>query len=360
MTSGHRSGPRVGCCASLIVACMACGRVGFDELPPDADVPPGPANLVFVTSTMVTGGFGGVAAADAMCAQHAATAGMSGTFVAWLSGASIIRLSESRGWTRVDGVALADQPSDFISNLLLAPIALDERGQPVGGNRIWTGLTRDGAPAADCVQWTSALATDGGLVGTAQHGGGRFTHRATSACDQIAHVLCIEFGKVSPVRVERAQGRFAFVSSQVWAPDGVASADAICQTDAAHAGLRGSYLAALPTASQPTSARFDLQGPPWIRTDGALIAATAAELFSSPQLATFINRRADGLTAPSPAQWWAGDPSSVALATNNCADWISRGGFAVIGDVEATVIATVFGATTTPCNSPEHLLCLQE
>lgn len=359
-----RAGAAVVRASVLALALAGCGRLGFEPVP-DAvealDAPAGRPNLAFVTAALYAGDLAGLGG-DAICARDAAAAGHPGTFVAWSSGASITRLNGSRGWARVDGVAVADVPSDFASNGLLAPLWLDEHGRPanVGSTRIWTGLAADGSPGSSCLQWTSASAVDRGIAGTVHGGPGAFTDDGTLTCDTSAHLLCLEVGQVTPTRSARASGRVAFVSSQVWAPSGLAAADAVCASDARQAGLPGSYLAALPTTTQPTTARFDLTGPPWVRTDGALVAATAPELFSASVLATFINRRADGRAAHESARWWAGNPNVVATAATSCADWSAQTGTGTPGVIASVEADTVFRGLAASCDVPRQLLCLQE
>ena len=149
------------------------------------------------------------------------------------------------------------------------------------------------------------------------------------------------------------------VSSGLWSPAGLASADAQCQRDADQAGLGGTFLAALATASQPTAARFDLSGPSWVRPDGAVVAPIAAGIFDDTALATFVDRRADGAPAPPNARWWAGAPRAPGIG--GCSNWTSSS-IAVqgpIGVVAGTAHGRVFQETSASCNVPEHLLCLQ-
>src|SRR5437879_12668371 len=116
---------------TLLVVGAGCGRIGFDGSPGGggpaggADNPTGAdggaaltANLAFVSSmTYAPGALGGPAGADAACNQLAASAGRSGSFVAWISTNTtnaIDRIAGARGWTRVAGPALGDQPSGYL------------------------------------------------------------------------------------------------------------------------------------------------------------------------------------------------------------------------------------------------------
>lgn len=343
--------------AGLLLGC------GGDPGGGDAgDAAPGPrANYAFATSSVHTGNLGGVAGADAICAERAAAAGLDGTFVARIGGASFDRLNGSRGWTRVDGAPVAVMAADWVSGALLYPVTVDEEGRNVSAGlaRTWTGLNADGTLHVDCIDWTSA-GTDRGRVGDAGRAGAEFSDSGAVDCNVPARVVCLETGRDVEVAVIPTEGRFAFVSS-FWAPAGLASADLACQTDATQAGLPGTYLAALSTSTQAAAARFDLTGPPWVRIDGAALAPTAAQLFSSDALATFANQTADGRVAENQTRW-GGDPLVVQAIEMSCADWTSALATSVghIGRIHATERQAAFRDNTGACDVPRRLLCLQQ
>jgi hypothetical protein len=72
-------------------------------------------------------------------------------------------------------------------------------------------------------------------------------------------------------------GRQAFVTVQTFAVDasGPAKADQLCATEAATAGLSGTFKALLAMTSQSAISRvpFSLTGPNWVRLDGVPLAA---------------------------------------------------------------------------------------
>jgi hypothetical protein len=325
--------------------------------------PAGPrANYIFATSTLHTGNLGGLEGADAICATRAAEAGLDGVFTAWISGAAFERWNGSRGWTRVDGVPVADYPSDFASGTTLAPIAVNERGDDLrsGSSRVWTGLQGDGDVSPyRCRDWTSAANTDGGLNGDIHSGGARFTGADVESCDRPGRLICLETGRSRQVAVERTTGRLAFVSTQVWAPSGVAAADAVCQADADQAGVAGSYLAVLSTSILPAASRFDLTGAPWVRADGAELAPTAAQLFTNDFLTTFVNQTATGRVVDQ-VTWWIDDP----LVTDiyNCRDWTSSAGadYGHTGYSHSAARSGRFFGPNGNCADPRPVLCLQQ
>jgi hypothetical protein len=134
--------------------------------------------LVFATSQRYRGCLlGGVEGADAMCAQHAASAGLPGEFKAWLSqvGSSAAdRLTHSTTpYVLVDGTKVADSWEDLVRFDLLHAIDQDEHGSPLHfldpvEAAVWTYTALDGMaypwtpggtmtdnPRWDCAAWSS-------------------------------------------------------------------------------------------------------------------------------------------------------------------------------------------------------------
>ena len=338
-----------------------CGRLGFDPALDASSPPIGRANFVFATSTLHDGALGDPDGADAICATTAASAGLDGTFVAWIAGAPIERHDGSRGWTRVDGTPVADLPADFLTGAMVAPIATDELGHDLAASAtpdIWTGIAADGSLPDSCLGWTTNAAGSTAMAGDALAGGSSFTAVELQTCDMMLHVACLQIGLVTPVIVTApSTGRFAFISSETWVPAGLASADAVCQLDAQQAGLRGTFLAALPTSTASPASRFDLSGPAWTRTDGVALGPTAISLFDAATLPAMINRRADR-TVIAGAFWWAGEPESATDQT--CTDWTATSPQnATIGNADASEHVSMFAAATDNCMVALHLLCLQ-
>jgi hypothetical protein len=351
---------RAACVAGILAA--ACGRIGFDAI---GDAPSDVANVAFVTSSRHTGDLGGLAGADAICAARAAEAGLPGTFIAWLGTTAFpawSRLAGSRGWRRVDGTAFADNRDDLVTSAPLAPLVLDELGndaRDVPMTFAWSGMRADGStePISNCLDWTSAAPTDQANVGLPSAGGPGYISETGAACDQLGALYCVEIGHVASVDISRARGRYAFVSAASWVPNarGIASADEECSSDATRAGLPGSYRAYLPSSLAPAD-RFDRSGPPWIRTDGALLARTASDFFADRRR-NFVDRTAEGTHVPS-VSVWGGIPN---VAGDVCAAWTAR---------QATTPATsgrtmltdsrFFQNGVVGCDDvAQHLLCLQ-
>lgn len=120
----------------------------------------GGACRVFVTSTKHDGNLGGLAGGDAICQQRADEAGLTGTYLAWLSdstGSPSTRFIQSPGpYVRTDGVQVADDYADLTDGDIDSHILTDENGIP-GISSVKTGTAEDGTPlTTNCSDWTSA------------------------------------------------------------------------------------------------------------------------------------------------------------------------------------------------------------
>jgi len=91
---------------------------------------------VFATSGVFTGNLGGLAGADAVCQQAAGSAGMGGTWIAWLAdgtGSPSTRMTQSTlDYVLVDGTLIAHGWAGLTSGTLLHDIDLSELGGPPG------------------------------------------------------------------------------------------------------------------------------------------------------------------------------------------------------------------------------------
>ncbi|MDB4954168.1 MAG: Tryptophan synthase alpha chain [Myxococcales bacterium] len=121
--------------------------------------------IAFVSDTGFSPG-GGLAAADALCNADAGTAGLLGTYRAWLGstagGPETRFASTGEPWRRVDGIRLSVTAGDFLSPDL--PLALSTfLNRTALGNvrneQIFTGVT------GNCIDWTSSSLADQTNVG---------------------------------------------------------------------------------------------------------------------------------------------------------------------------------------------------
>jgi Divergent InlB B-repeat domain len=327
-----------------------------------------PPNYVFVTSsTYVPGNLGGLAGADFACQSRAASAGLAGTYRAWLSSTTVNakdRLAGARGWTRRGGAAVADQVSDIVSGHLFYPISYDENGAFVGAVPVATATNSLGdVSGGTCSDWTvTSNATGSGI---ASNDGSGFTQWGTVSCGAPAHLYC--FGTdnaavVAPPAPPAGNVRLAFLSTGWFPGGGLAAADAQCATDATAAGLSGTFKALLATAATPALSRFNTAGLPWARPDNTKLASTAAALSAATYVDATPTSNADNTLWYSNFGVWSGASSLTTYGslTDTCNDWTSGVGTGVYGISDATKVADWRARGTISCNQPNAIVCLQQ
>lgn len=162
------------------------------------------ARRIFVTSSAHNGNLGGLAGADAICQTRATTAGLSGTFRAWLSDTTTSlasRINQYAGpYYRVDtgeqpGVyMLASDWNDLASGLNVFAIATDENGASSGsGTFAWTGTSTAGSIVTpNCQNWTSSAAQESGRRGWTSAADTQWSSHSESSCDTLHRLYCIE------------------------------------------------------------------------------------------------------------------------------------------------------------------------
>lgn len=170
---------------------------------PAAKVPP---KIVFVTSQRFAGNFGGIAGGDTICQAAAVTAGLPGTYLAWLSD-SLGTSPNSRfvhyagPYARTDGVLVATSYGDLTDGSILNPIDVDEFGSliPIHApadpeDDIWTGTDEFGDPDPypggpyTCADWTSTALN--GLEGELHLTSPKWTNHQRIACSVPRRLYC--------------------------------------------------------------------------------------------------------------------------------------------------------------------------
>jgi hypothetical protein len=358
----------------IVFAIAACGRVNFAELGAFRDggdggslVPPGATNIVFVTSrSYAPGAFGGLAGADAICANHAAGAGLAGTYVAWLSSSSgdaKARLGAANGWVRPDGIPVAGTLTELSAGRLLFPANLDENGARVAaGLRVVTGTSTDGGYAADgdCIDFSN---TNGSVAYGNPDTTLLFSSWDYTGCAGPTALYCFGVDHTAGFTIDPAVGRRAFISKRACggSPSRRTPCDQACQADAADAGLTGTYLAALALTTEAASARYDRLAATWVRTDGIPLAKTADDFLAGRNLTT-LDRAADG--TPQVLSVWTGIPvggTFDSLASENCMEWASSAS-AKTGTLGApfSVRTIASGSGAAVCSITENVICLEQ
>lgn len=176
------------------------------------------ARIAFLTSVAYKGGeLGGVDGAHLKCRALAKQAGLdnSANFAAWLSDAQHSPLADFKHgpdtadlpYVRPDGVRVADDWDDLISNGPRAGIAVTETGELQLNKYVWTGTAASGGPfdpAATCKAWSSSKPIDQsrfGISGVAEQDvqawaqwitDRQWTSNKSSGCHYVYQLYCVE------------------------------------------------------------------------------------------------------------------------------------------------------------------------
>jgi hypothetical protein len=195
------------CGGPLALLCMEVGAGRGAPLPPARA--PTSGKRIFVTSSIGQGDLGswtgangrtGLEAGDAICMQHAAAGGLSGTYKAWLSASGVSATSRLAGdgpWVRLDGELIAANRAELTSGLLRTAILQTENGAMLEpGKYAWTGTSSFGTiTARTCQNWTAAWGTPQavGEVGSPHSAGSEWTAMLWSGdCYQAFAIYCVE------------------------------------------------------------------------------------------------------------------------------------------------------------------------
>lgn len=160
------------------------------------------AKVVFVTSETYTGKqVGGVTGAHEKCTTLAMIAGLDNhvNFKAFISAAGFIPADTMQfahatiPYVRVDGVRVADDWEDLVTEGPAAGIIVAETGSPFTDWNVWTGTDPDGemyVPEQTCFGWSSLLAK--GWVGRTNSHKTEWTSYTSVPCDLDARLYCFE------------------------------------------------------------------------------------------------------------------------------------------------------------------------
>ena len=366
-------------------------------------------SIVFLTSVSGVGdlstwpdagGAIGLAAGDNICQTRANAAGLTGTFVAWLSDVNndaYCRVSGLLGlvanncdqsvlpgnagpWVRTDGYPFSGSIDRLVTdNQVFTPIRLDETGtfvpyaQPL---YFYAGTSTNGVGSGtsnNCGGWTDT--TLGSSFGSPFLTSRRWSGSTFTGCNTIQRLACFESGPGIPLPQRTdfpAPGKTIFVTStqgygdlSTWTDAGgnvgVAAGDAICRARANAGGLANAsnFKVWLSTSTISAKSRFVSTGP-WVRPDGVPVANSMAdltdgEIFTSIAVDEFGNYIFAGV--------WTGTDDLGVATPNNCADWTDSASTATKGD-STSILGDRGWADNIPssaCNSPiVHLYCLED
>jgi hypothetical protein len=331
-------------------------------------------NIAFVSSTTSNGDLGGQAGADAECAILAAAANLpNATYKAWLSTSTTnaaAKLGTARGFVRPDGQPFADQVSDIAAGNILNPLILDESGNNLAHQIVWTGTADAGiASAFACGDWLIGTGVSFGELGKSTGGAGAWSDDAgETSCNAFAHLYCFGTSQVNALTVTPTPGRIAFVSKGSFATSqAVSGADSLCQNEASAAGLANptTFLALLSTSTAPAASRFDVSAmsAPYVRPDGIEIA-DAPTIAAGSTLDSGIWQHADGsYVTEFAAATWTGSaaPNVVGTLPATCQDWMTTNGADTGSEGVSNVTDTWWNSSmSTSCAEPLSVYCLAQ
>jgi hypothetical protein len=163
--------------------------------------------IIFVTGpSYYDGALGGLQGADQTCQTLATTAGLTGTFKAWLSDsttAAADRLTHHNGpYVRTDGVVVANDWKDLTDGWLKEPILYTENHEdyvpddsPAYWYPVWSNTKVSGAiisTTSNCSNWTSNNPSEFGWAGDMSSIDGSWTNGDSINCDEVHPLYCIE------------------------------------------------------------------------------------------------------------------------------------------------------------------------
>lgn len=379
--------------------------------------------IQFLTSVSGTGNLSswagvsttGLAAADQVCAARATAAGLTGTYVAWMSDMT------SDAYCRVHG--LTGKKSGNCGGMLATPTAgpwvrLDAARSPAaptidkwlaptrqtfypvnyteGGSLvtsvpllIWTGTDENGVYTGnDCSDWTSAdtSGTIRGVMGDISGGGTSWTDQGTDpTCGSSGRLRCVEVatGTGPSLPPRHPTGKHAFLTSvsgngmlSTWADaqslTGVSAADAICQARARYAGYTNaaSFKAWVSYSFTSVTSRVFYNGP-WYRPDGILIGTSKTDLtdytIGAPLYQTELGTYATG-NAETGSVWTGTYAYGSYNSGGYCNSWLANTSYsAVVGRFDvADYRWLAFGTTNTSptlqaCSATDYrLYCVDD
>ena len=150
---------------------------------------------VFVTDARTEADFGGLAGADARCAASASSAGLTGSFKAYLSDGTIPAWSRFRAdgpWLNVGSQQLIFPSAAGLKTDGPQPLDRNERGGVLSIPGHWTGVREKGFGGAACAGFTSRSKSLSGSFGA--RAPSRWLFQAETTCDSPVglHLLCLE------------------------------------------------------------------------------------------------------------------------------------------------------------------------
>lgn len=319
--------------------------------------------------------FNPITNADALCNQSAQTAGLPGTYIAWISTTSQSakeRLgTTARGWVRVDGLPFADRVQDLLAGKIFYPVRLNARGtnanffEPLATATDELGQLQAGA---NCNDWMTTDMAQGYRAGNVDSTTWGWTEAfGHNTCNDEGHLLCFGIERNKQLTPQRTAGRLAFLSTRPmpYPLAKVEDADAICQGDAMNAGITGKTFKALISMVGTSAASRMAAGAPWVRYDGMRLVAEGDNMLEGGPLLTTINITAEGdYQMINRIATGSRIPADPGFAAQTCDNWTSLQATATHrAGLSHTGSDWWFNGYMAPCNEAPNnlrLYCLEQ
>lgn len=223
--------------------------------PPQIQLAPADEYRIFVTRETFDGGFGSIFGADAICTNLAQQAGLPGNnWRAWL-GNQYISISEhldhsTKQYVIYDSEGtsfiVANNWDDLLDGNINVPINLNQFGEVLGSERVWTGTKADGSLSmADCKNWHGTAKVFFGVSGLTSVTDNRWTQNSDiDQCGFPRHIYCVQQPDIIQQRIrvfvtsDRYSGDFAdYVDNNEVHWSGLEALDALCNDYADNANL---------------------------------------------------------------------------------------------------------------------------
>jgi hypothetical protein len=158
---------------------------------------------VFVSSAVYTGALGGSPGADSLCGTLATSAGLGGTWMAWVADGTnpppSQRFYKSNGpYRTLNGAVVALNFPALTTMGLFYAIQIDETGASQASSssvKSWTGTTATGAAASQtCAGFTAgdASSTQGEVGNLVDTSSGNWDADGSENCNKQLHIYCFE------------------------------------------------------------------------------------------------------------------------------------------------------------------------
>jgi hypothetical protein len=339
------------------------------------------------------GGSTGLEAGDAICQAAASSAGLPGTYKAWLSTNATDAYCHIQGfsgkitancgqgvlpvtagpWVRTDGHFFSGRIDELINNgNIYTPVEYDETGTSVSNGSYYSGTNSAGAVTASgehCVNWTSNSGSNYSRFGYTEGTTGMWTDYGGASCDASLRLLCFQSGSGGslPGLTAPTGSKKVFVTSTTHKGNlgGLTGADQKCQTRATAGGLANpsKFKAWLSDLTINAGDHITSDGP-WYRPDGIKVASNKAALTasSSTHLFTAISQNETGAyTTNQYLLAWTGTGDNGVGIGDRCNDWgngtagyTGQIGYATLSDNNWTTV------TSVNCNELHPLYCFED